>query len=181
MCAYGRQAGGGDTINVINPFDPDQIVCTANLANDAILEAALSGAQIWNASPSERRATLHKAADLFEAGYGELFALLSREAGKTLLDCVGELREAVDFLRYYAEHTNDDAPIGTFTCISPWNFPLAIFTGQISAALAAGNAVLAKPAEQTPLIAHLAVTLLHEAGVPRSMRQSVGRVFRILI
>ena len=172
-CLIAGQAGGGNTINVINPFDPDQIVGTANLANDAILEAALGGAQIWSASPSERRATLHKAADLFEAGYGEFFALLAREAGKTLFDCVGELREAVDFLRYYAEHTNDDAPIGTFTCISPWNFPLAIFTGQISAALAAGNAVLAKPAEHTPLIAHLAVTLLHEAGVPRTALQLI--------
>ncbi len=84
----------------------------------------------------------------------EIFALLMREAGKTLLDCVGELREAVDFLRFYATEAEriNPQPAGIFTCISPWNFPLAIFTGQISAALAGGNGVLAKPAESTPLI-----------------------------
>ena len=163
----------GQGIELRNPFDPSECVGTASLASPAQIEAALDGATPWSASLTERRAVLHKAADLYEERYGELFALLSREAGKTLLDCVGELREAVDFLRYYAERTTDETPIGTFTCISPWNFPLAIFTGQVSAALAAGNAVLAKPAEQTPLIGHLAVSLLREAGVPRAALQLI--------
>jgi RHH-type proline utilization regulon transcriptional repressor/proline dehydrogenase/delta 1-pyrroline-5-carboxylate dehydrogenase len=96
---------------------------------------------------------------------------LTREAGKSLPDCVAELREAVDFLRYYGANAPATPPAGIFTCISPWNFPLAIFSGQIGAALAAGNAVLAKPAEQTPLTAHLAVQLLHRAGVPASALQ----------
>ncbi|MEL6748255.1 MAG: L-glutamate gamma-semialdehyde dehydrogenase, partial [Pseudomonadota bacterium] len=103
------------------------------------------------------------------------FTLLTREAGKTALDAVAELREAVDFLRYYADENTRlapaSAPRGRFLCISPWNFPLAIFTGQIAAALAAGNAVLAKPAEQTCLVADLAVQLLHTAGVPRAALQ----------
>ena len=95
------------------------------------------------------------------------------EAGKTLLDAVAELREAVDFLRYYAARAllAPGTARGVFTCISPWNFPLAIFTGQIAAALATGNAVLAKPAETTPAIAHLAVTLMHDAGVPKTAIQ----------
>ena len=117
-------------------------------------------------SPTERARILNAAADLYEARFGEIFALLSREAGKTQMDAVAELREAVDFLRYYATQTNEAAAAGTFVCISPWNFPLAIFSGQIAAALAAGNAVIAKPADQTPLIAHLAVSMLHKAGVP---------------
>ena len=119
-----------------------------------------------NGAPSWRRA-----ADLYEENYGMLFALLAREAGKTPNDAVAELREAVDFLRYYGANAPETPPAGIFTCISPWNFPLAIFTGQISAALAAGNAVLAKPADQTPIIASEAVKLLHEAGVPRSALQ----------
>ena len=160
-------------VSIQNPVKPDEIVGTAMLASPAQLEAAFANAAPWDASPQERASVLNKAADLFEARYGELFALLSREAGKTLLDCVGELREAVDFLRYYGARVTQDAPIGLFTCISPWNFPLAIFSGQVSAALAAGNAVLAKPAEQTPLIAHLAVSLLHEAGVPRASLQLI--------
>jgi len=108
---------------------------------------------------------------LLEQEFGQIFDLLAREAGKSLADGVAELREAVDFLRYYAANIPADAPAGIFTCIAPWNFPLAIFSGQIAAALATGNAVLAKPAEQTPLIAFLAVTLLHKAGVPRSALQ----------
>ena len=106
---------------------------------------------------------------------GEIFALLAREAGKSLPDCVAELREAVDFLRYYAAQATGAPAAGIFTCISPWNFPLAIFCGQIGAALAAGNAVLAKPAEQTPLIAHLAISLFHKAGVPVAS-MTVGRM-----
>ncbi|MBB94088.1 MAG: bifunctional proline dehydrogenase/L-glutamate gamma-semialdehyde dehydrogenase [Rhodobacteraceae bacterium] len=136
-------------------------------ASEADIATALDAATPWAAPAGDRAEILRKAADLYEARYGEIFALLAREAGKTLPDAVAELREAVDFLRYYAARAEDHrAPAGRFLCISPWNFPLAIFTGQISSALAAGNAVLAKPAEQTPLIAHLAVTLLHEAGVP---------------
>ena len=142
-------------------------------ASPADLETALAAARPWNSPAPARAEILNRAADLYEAAYGEVFALLAREAGKTLPDAVGELREAVDFLRYYAAGAPQltAAPRGTFTCISPWNFPLAIFTGQIAAALAAGNAVLAKPAPQTPLIATLAVDLLHRAGVPASALQ----------
>ncbi|KFC66940.1 Delta-1-pyrroline-5-carboxylate dehydrogenase [Devosia sp. LC5] len=113
-------------------------------------------------------------ADLYEANAAEFFALLAREAGKTWADSIAELREAVDFLRYYAEQAEAQplaAPRGPFAAISPWNFPLAIFTGQVAAALVAGNPVLAKPAPQTPLIAHRAVQLMHEAGIPRDAIQ----------
>ncbi|MCH2095471.1 MAG: bifunctional proline dehydrogenase/L-glutamate gamma-semialdehyde dehydrogenase PutA, partial [Rhodobacteraceae bacterium] len=139
---------------------------------DTVQQAA-ADAVPWAAAASAvaRTEVLNRAADLFEAQFGEFFALLTREAGKTLADAVAELREAVDFLRYYAGQTDGGAPVGVFACISPWNFPLAIFTGQIAAALAAGNAVLAKPAEQTPLIAMRAVELLHTAGVPRAALQ----------
>ncbi len=150
---------------VINPANGTQTGTVAP-ASMADIETALAAAQPWAAPATERAAILNAAADLYEEHYGEIFALLAREAGKTMRDGVAELREAVDFLRYYAANIPDAAPAGTFTCISPWNFPLAIFTGQIAAALATGNAVLAKPAGQTPLIAHFAVTLLHRAGVP---------------
>ena len=135
------------------------------------VDTSLRLAEPWIAAPAERTAVLLKAAELYEENFGLIFALLSREAGKTLSDAVSELREAVDFLRYYALGATIAPPRGTFACISPWNFPLAIFTGQIAAALAAGNAVLAKPAEQTPLIATLAVDLLHKAGVPATALQ----------
>jgi RHH-type proline utilization regulon transcriptional repressor/proline dehydrogenase/delta 1-pyrroline-5-carboxylate dehydrogenase len=157
--------------DVTNPSDltPVGQVSTAN-ENDVVM--ALAAATPWDAPASTRAATLNKAADLYEENFGELFALLSREAGKTLPDCVSELREAVDFLRFYASRIPTDAkPAGVFTCISPWNFPLAIFSGQIAAALATGNAVLAKPAEQTPLIAYRTISLMHQAGVPRSALQ----------
>ncbi len=107
----------------------------------------------------------------------ELIALAIREAGKTFGNALGEVREAVDFCRYYAKQIEDDPPVGTIeargpiVCISPWNFPLAIFTGQVVAALASGHAVIAKPAEQTPLIAARAVALFHEAGIPRDALQ----------
>ena len=135
----------------------------------------ISTARPWRESPSVRAQVLRQAADLYEAHAGELFALLTHEAGKTLLDCVGELREAADFLRYYAAEAeiHKASSKGIFTCISPWNFPLAIFTGQIVAALAAGNGVLAKPAESTSIIAHVAVDLLHQAGVPVDCLQLV--------
>ena len=135
--------------------------------------------------PSERAACLERAADLLEERLGELVALCCREAGKTIPDGIAEVREAADFCRYYAARAREQlaeprllpGPTGernllslhgrgVFACISPWNFPLAIFLGQVSAALVAGNPVIAKPAEQTPLIAALAVRLLHEAGIP---------------
>ncbi len=156
---------------VLNPYLTTDSPGTVAAASAADIETALDGARTWDATTEERGAVLARAADLYEAHFGMLFALLAREAGKTPNDAVAELREAVDFLRYYGANAPKEPPAGVFTCISPWNFPLAIFTGQVSAALAAGNAVLAKPADQTPLIAHEAVKLLHEAGVPRSALQ----------
>ena len=155
---------------VLNPAN-GSVTGHVSPASAADVELALASAQPWQAPAETRARILNKAADLYEERFGELFALLAREAGKSQMDAVAELREAVDFLRYYAARIPQDAPAGIFTCISPWNFPLAIFTGQISAALATGNAVLAKPAPQTPLIADLAVSLLHEAGVPRDALQ----------
>ncbi|KPP88336.1 MAG: proline dehydrogenase / delta 1-pyrroline-5-carboxylate dehydrogenase PutA [Rhodobacteraceae bacterium HLUCCA08] len=142
-------------------------------ADAACVAAALEAARPWTADPAARATVLRRAADLYEAEAGPIFATLAREAGKALPDAVNELREAVDFLRYYAD---EGARLigpgrGLFAAISPWNFPLAIFTGQIAGALAAGNGVLAKPAEQTPLIAALAVRLLHKAGVPAEALQ----------
>ncbi|NRB19192.1 MAG: bifunctional proline dehydrogenase/L-glutamate gamma-semialdehyde dehydrogenase PutA [Rhodobacteraceae bacterium] len=157
--------------DVTNPNDLTP-VGQVSPASDSDVATALDAATPWDAPASTRAAVLNKAADLYEENFGELFALLSREAGKTLPDCVSELREAVDFLRFYASRITAEAkPAGVFTCISPWNFPLAIFSGQIAAALVTGNAVLAKPAEQTPLIAYRCVSLLHQAGVPRSALQ----------
>ncbi len=157
--------------------------------DDAVAAAAMAAAQAgfpaWAATPiGERAAALERAGDLLQARRGRLIALLQSEGGKTLDDAVAEVREAVDFCRYYAAQarhalapqampgpTGESNELryrgrGVFVCISPWNFPLAIFLGQVSAALAAGNSVVAKPAEQTPLIAAAAVRILHEAGVP---------------
>jgi len=157
--------------------------------DEAIVAAALSTAQAafskWSASSIEDRAVvLERAGDLIEKNRGRLIALLQNEGGKTIDDCVSEVREAVDYCRYYASEarrtlaprslpgpTGESNELrmrgrGVFICISPWNFPLAIFTGQIAGALAAGNCVVAKPAEQTPLVAFEAVKLLHAAGVP---------------
>ena len=165
-------AAGGLRVELRNPAT-GAVVGHALNASAADVETGLRLAEAWIATPDIRAKVLRRAADLYEAEFGAIFALLAREAGKTLADAVGELREAVDFLRYYAEGAEGlTAPArGVFACISPWNFPLAIFTGQIAAALAAGNAVLAKPAEQTPLIAALAVELLRKAGVPPSALQ----------
>ncbi|NBE08049.1 bifunctional proline dehydrogenase/L-glutamate gamma-semialdehyde dehydrogenase PutA [Paragemmobacter ruber] len=162
----GRPAGGL-RVEVRNPATGD-LVGHVVQAGAPDVETALRLAEPWAAAVPERAEVLRRVADLYEAEFGAIFALLAREAGKTLADAVAELREAVDFLRYYADGAAGlTAPArGVFACISPWNFPLAIFTGQIAAALAAGNAVLAKPAEQTPLIAGLAVGLMHKAGVP---------------
>ena len=156
---------------VTNPAAPAASPGTVRHASPADVATALDAAEPWDAPLAERRKVLLAAADLLEDNFGEIFALLAREAGKGLPDCVAELREGVDFLRYYAAQATDEPPAGIFTCISPWNFPMAIFSGQISAALAAGNAVLAKPAEQTPLIAYRVVQILHEAGVPKTALQ----------
>ncbi len=165
-----------------NPARPDDCPGTIEDATPAHVASALDHAAsafpAWSArTAQDRRAVLDAAADLYETHALELFALCAREAGKTLADGVAEVREAVDFLRYYAAESvrlETEAPgsaRGTFVCISPWNFPLAIFTGQIAAALAAGNTVIAKPAEQTPLIAARAAQLLHQAGVPEDVLQ----------
>jgi RHH-type proline utilization regulon transcriptional repressor/proline dehydrogenase/delta 1-pyrroline-5-carboxylate dehydrogenase len=142
---------------------------------DTALQAAVNAAPGWEGVGNAGRADIiARVGDLFEQYRGELMALAVREAGKSLPNAIAEVREAVDFLRYYAAEIRN-APeargLGPVTCISPWNFPLAIFTGQVAAALAAGNVVLAKPAEQTPLIAHRAVQLFHEAGVPAGALQ----------
>ncbi|WP_295074659.1 bifunctional proline dehydrogenase/L-glutamate gamma-semialdehyde dehydrogenase PutA [Tabrizicola sp.] len=162
---------GGQQLAVLNPATGALVghVMTAGLPD---VDTALRLAEPWAAAPPERATVLNRAADRMEQDFGRIFALLSREAGKTLADAVAELREAVDFLRYYASQIAQPHPArGVFACISPWNFPLAIFCGQIGAALAAGNAVLAKPAEQTPLIATLAVDHLLAAGVPATALQ----------
>ncbi|MBX2838534.1 MAG: bifunctional proline dehydrogenase/L-glutamate gamma-semialdehyde dehydrogenase PutA [Gammaproteobacteria bacterium] len=159
-------------IRISNPANPEDIVGTIVHATIDGVDHALSHIQPWQMQSAKERAdVLIRASELYESQQAQIFALLAREAGKTPMDAVAELREAVDFLRYYAaQATGTDTlnPVGVFACISPWNFPLAIFTGQIAAALAAGNGVIAKPAEPTPLIAQFAVSLLHEAGVPSS-------------
>lgn len=165
------KAQPADAVPVENPAFADRSPGTVRNASAADVETALSAAAPWDAPLAERRRVLRAAADALENRFGEIFALLAREAGKGLPDCVAELREGVDFLRYYAAQADGAPAAGIYTCISPWNFPMAIFTGQISAALAAGNAVLAKPAEQTPLVAYLTVQTLHEAGVPQTALQ----------
>ncbi|MGI9499224.1 MAG: bifunctional proline dehydrogenase/L-glutamate gamma-semialdehyde dehydrogenase PutA, partial [Geminicoccaceae bacterium] len=166
---------GGTRRQVRSPARPEDVVGEVVEASKADIATALGAARSWSDRPAgDIAASLNRAADLFEAHAGAFFALAAREAGKTLLDCIGELREAVDFLRYYATEAIrlEGRPArGVIACISPWNFPLAIFTGQVSAALAAGNGVIAKPAEATPLIASMAVGLLHQAGVPREVLQ----------
>ncbi len=170
------------SIAIRNPADRDEVVGTlveANVADVARAVArAVDGAADWAATPpAERAACLERAADLVGAERARFMGLAVREAGKTFGNAVAEVREAIDFLRYYAAQARtelahpDIEPIGPVVAISPWNFPLAIFVGEVSAALAAGNPVLAKPAEQTPLIAHAAVELLHRAGVPSSALQ----------
>ena len=168
--------------DTFNPADPADHVGSVVLASAADVETALvasqEGFEQWSSVPAaERAAVLRKVADLYEEHAEEFFALTNREAGKIMLDAIGEVREAVDFARYYANEaerlcsTKEKKARGTISCISPWNFPLAIFSGQVLAALAAGNAVIAKPAGQTPLIAYRAVELMHEAGVPLAALQ----------
>lgn len=168
------------------------LYANAEVARQAI-DAAVAGQQEWQAIPAVKRAEiLRKVADLYEENYAEVMALCQIEAGKTTQDGIDEIKEAVDFCRFYADeaerldgvaHEFTDLagnqsrqvykPRGTFVCISPWNFPFAIYSGQIMAALAAGNTVVAKPAEQTSLVAHFAVQLMYQAGVPTSALQFV--------
>ncbi|EOC1080202.1 trifunctional transcriptional regulator/proline dehydrogenase/L-glutamate gamma-semialdehyde dehydrogenase, partial [Cronobacter malonaticus] len=172
----------GELTPVINPAEPRDIVGYAREATEAevaqALQSAVNNAPIWFATPpQERAAILERAAMLMEDQTQTLIGILVREAGKTFANAIAEVREAVDFLRYYAGQVRDDfdnethRPLGPVVCISPWNFPLAIFTGQVAAALAAGNSVLAKPAEQTPLIAAQGIQILLEAGVPQGVVQ----------
>jgi RHH-type proline utilization regulon transcriptional repressor/proline dehydrogenase/delta 1-pyrroline-5-carboxylate dehydrogenase len=166
---------------VRNPAALDDIVGHVHWATPASVAAAATAASAaapaWAATPvSARAAVLEAAADALEADMEGLMGLIIREAGKSAANAVAEVREAVDFLRYYAEQARatldgTQPPLGVVACISPWNFPLAIFIGQVAAALVAGNAVLAKPAEETPLIAAEAVARLHAAGVPADALQ----------
>lgn len=179
---------------VLSPFNTHEEVGIVYSTSDQHVDAALIAAEMayenWdNQGAAFRGACLRKAADLLEEHQPELFALAIREAGKTISDAISEVREAVDFCRYYADQAEEHfEPIvfsgytgesnsmqlhgrGVMLCISPWNFPLAIFIGQITACLATGNTVIAKPAEQTPLMAARAVELLHEAGIPHDVLQ----------
>ncbi len=180
----------GKVLKYYNPADRrEEIGEVIEATNDHVVEALLSAekaADAWALSSTENRAlSLEKMASLLERDRYELMALVVKEGGKSLPDAVAEIREAVDFCRYYANRGREDfgksIPLpsptgeknelrlmgrGIFICVSPWNFPLAIFTGQVAAALMAGNCVIAKPARQTPLIAHKAIRLFHEAGIP---------------
>ena len=186
------QPQAGLTRPALSPVDAIRAIgqvtdATPDIA-DAAIQAAHAGFQAWSQTPADTRAAaLDRAAAILETHRGRLLSLLADEGGKTLDDGIAELREAVDFLRYYAaqarlvfgpgetlpgptgeRNTLRHRGRGAFLCISPWNFPLAIFMGQIAAALAAGNTVVAKPAEQTPLIAAAAIRLLHQAGIPQT-------------
>ncbi len=165
---------------VRNPADHNDIVGSAAFIQVASVADAVAAAKAVEASwaavtPFERAEMLRRFAYLLETHTPALMMLAVREAGKTLQNAIAEVREAVDFCRYYADEAETTCakhkPVGTIAAISPWNFQLAIFTGEVAAALAAGNVVLAKPAEQTSLIAHYAVCLLHEAGVPQNVLQ----------
>jgi len=185
-----------DWVEATDPADRRRVVGRWQPADAATVEHALANAvraqPAWDATPAASRAAiLEHAADVMERQMPRFIAMCTREAGKTIVDGVAEVREAVDFLRYYAGEarrqfgpralpgpTGESNTLqlegrGVFVCISPWNFPLAIFCGQVAAALAAGNSVIAKPAEQTGLVAHAAVKLLHEAGIPPAVLQLV--------
>ena len=173
-------ASANARVTITNPCDRRDVVGTVVEATTADVAQAITiataTASAWAAvSAADRAACLDRAADLIEDERAALIVLATREAGKTLPNAVGEVREAADFCRYYAaqaRHALGGAKaIGPVACIAPWNFPLAIFVGQVSAALAAGNTVLAKPAEQTPLMAAAAVRLFHRAGVPAAALQ----------
>jgi RHH-type proline utilization regulon transcriptional repressor/proline dehydrogenase/delta 1-pyrroline-5-carboxylate dehydrogenase len=191
----GKAETSGPMRRIVSPADRGVAVGTVWEADEAAVARAMDVAAAvqmdWDLMRgSARAALLDRAADLYEANYPRFTALLVREAGKTLDNAIADIREAVDFLRYYAQQARADfeAPVilpgptgernemslhgrGVFACIAPWNFPLAIFTGQMAAALAAGNTVVSKPAEQTPLVAAEAVRLLHQAGIPPAVLQ----------
>ncbi|AHK03953.1 MULTISPECIES: trifunctional transcriptional regulator/proline dehydrogenase/L-glutamate gamma-semialdehyde dehydrogenase [Rhizobium/Agrobacterium group] len=170
---------GGKTRPVLNPGDHNDVVGYVTEPTEADVEAAMqrAAASNWSSTPVEERAAcLERAADRMQAEMPALLGLIMREAGKSMPNAIAEVREAIDFLRYYAAEARktfkaNETPLGPVVCISPWNFPLAIFIGQVTAALVAGNPVLAKPAEETPLIAAQGVRLLHEAGVPQDAVQ----------
>ncbi len=179
---------------VRNPGDHQDVVGLVVEASEedarGAAHAALESACAWgNVALSERASILERAADLLQQRMPNLLGLIVREAGKSISNAISEVREAIDFLRFYAQRARqtfgpEQRPLGPVVCISPWNFPLAIFTGQIAAALAAGNSVLAKPAEETPLIAAAGVAILHEAGVPRTALQFLpgdGRIGAALV
>ncbi|MFC5302758.1 bifunctional proline dehydrogenase/L-glutamate gamma-semialdehyde dehydrogenase PutA [Azospira restricta] len=177
----GVDVPAGEPLPVRNPADRRDVVGSVVEADEALVERALAAADAagdsWQRTPpAARAAMLERAADLLEEHRSEIVGLCAREAGKTWANAVAEVREAVDFCRYYAQQLRAGFPVpaaapGPVACISPWNFPLAIFVGEVVAALAAGSPVLAKPAEQTPLTAHLAVRLLQAAGVPGDVLQ----------
>ncbi|MBB3610771.1 trifunctional transcriptional regulator/proline dehydrogenase/L-glutamate gamma-semialdehyde dehydrogenase [Rhizobium sp. BK602] len=184
----------GDTRPVPNPADHgDSVGLVTELKvedADRIVEMAAAFAPEWAAvAPADRAACLDRAADIMQSRIETLMGIIIREAGKSAANAIGEVREAIDFLRYYAEQARrtlgpSHAPLGPIVCISPWNFPLAIFTGQVAAALVAGNPVLAKPAGVTPIIAAESVKILHEAGVPVGALQFVpgsGRLGAALV
>ena len=188
----GGQSVTSEPSPVINPASGETVGFVASASaeeQDKAIELAVSAQPLWDLRGAHYRAEcLERAAELLEAQIPELMGVIVSEAGRTLEDALSEIREAIDFCRYYAQQARQNLtdPIklpgptgelnelslhgrGVFLCISPWNFPLAIFMGQVSAALVAGNAVIAKPAEQTPLIAFEAVKLLHEAGIPEDI------------
>ncbi len=174
----GKQKNSETSTPIYNPANKKEIVGYSDFSDakqaQQVLSTALCVSAKWEKNGAHKRAEiLYIIADLYEEHADELMALCRREAGKNIIDAIAELREAVDFLRYYAcmgkQISANTQPRGVIICISPWNFPLAIFTGQIAAALMAGNTVLAKPASTTPLIAKYAIGLMHQAGVPKDV------------
>ena len=186
------EKASGPARTVFNPADHRDVVGRVTDATEADARAAVIRAaeSRWpNSAVSDRAAMLEAAADAMQARMPILLGLIVREAGKSLPNAIAEVREAIDFLRYYARQAHatfgtQQQSLGPVVCISPWNFPLAIFTGQVAAALMAGNPVLAKPAEETPLIAAESVRLLHDAGVPADALQLLpgdGRIGAALV
>jgi len=190
----GKKLASKDIQERFSPSDSNRLIGHACKAQAEDVENSIASAfaaqPAWENTPVDQRARiLERAAELFEQHLPQLMTLLSNEGGKCIPDCLSEVRETIDYCRYYAYRARQDLPPqslpgptgesnqlslhprGVIACISPWNFPLAIFTGQITAALAAGNAVIAKPAEQTPFIAQHAISILHEAGIPRAALQ----------
>ncbi len=188
---------GSEKVEVTDPADHRRVVGHWISGDQGVVDTAMTNAEAvqpdWDRVPAEQRAQIaERAADMIEANRGQFVAMCVREAGKTLPDAIAEVREAADFCRYYANMTRklfgqpEDMPSptgetnrlflngrGVFVCISPWNFPLAIFVGEVMAAVMAGNAVIAKPAEQTSLIGYAAVKLLHQAGIPEKVLQFI--------